>query len=90
MTAAIPARELQFSPLGGRVTQQGISVVVHIYRFADSPDDPWQLEVVDHEGGSTVWDETFPTDDDALAAFAQAVQEDGIGAFARLDAETKH
>lgn len=90
MAAAIPDRELQFSPLGGRVTQQGITVIVFIYRFADVPNDPWQLEVVDHDGGSTVWDETFTTDDDALAAFAQAVQENGIGAFAELEANKKH
>lgn len=65
MAAAIPDRELQFSPLGGRVTQKGISAVVHIYRSADAPNDPWQLEVVDHEGGSTVSDETFATDNDS-------------------------
>ena len=31
-----PDREIEFSPLGGRVTRDGCSVQVHIHRFADT------------------------------------------------------
>ncbi|MBD0272417.1 MAG: YecA family protein, partial [Acetobacteraceae bacterium] len=48
------------SPLERRVTERGISVEVLIYR--GEADAGWILEVVDHAGGSTVWDDAFPTD----------------------------
>lgn len=81
-------RELEFSPLSGRVTDKGITVDVKIYRFAE-PDERWQLEVVDHEGGSTVWDDLFPTDQDAYREFYQTIEQSGIGSF--LDSsETRH
>jgi hypothetical protein len=57
-----------------------VTVDVKIYRFADT-DDPWQLEVVGREGGSTVWDELFRTAKDAHRAFNCAVDEDGIASF---------
>ena len=77
---AIGDPELMFSPLCGCVTYDGITLDVKIYRFA-SPDEPWQLEVIDHEGGSTTWDELFATDQDAYLAFDQAVEADGIRSF---------
>jgi hypothetical protein len=48
---AVPDRELEFSPLSGWMTRDGVTVQVHIYRFADT-DEGWTLEVVDHEDGS--------------------------------------
>uniref|UniRef100_UPI00226A2C91 hypothetical protein n=1 Tax=unclassified Methylobacterium TaxID=2615210 RepID=UPI00226A2C91 len=67
--------------LGGRITRDGCTVQVHIYRFAGT-DDEWTLEVVDHEGGHTVWKETFSDDQEAYEAFERAVAEDGIRSFA--------
>lgn len=85
--ATIPDREIEFSPLGGRVTRDGCTVQVHIYRFAKSNDE-WTLEVVDHDDGHTVWEDTFPDDQEAYEAFEQALKEDGIRSF--VDEPVKH
>ena len=45
-------------------TRDGITIKIDIYRGAD--DAEWMLEVVDEEGGSTVWDDTFKTDQAAF------------------------
>ncbi|WP_267428670.1 hypothetical protein [Methylobacterium sp. GC_Met_2] len=83
----IPVREIEFSPLGGRVSREGCTVQIHIYRFAGS-DDEWTLEVVDHDDGHTVWENTFSTDQEAYEAFEQALNEDGIRSF--VDEPVKH
>ena len=49
--------KLVFSTLSNRVTRDGITVDVQIYRGKD--EEGWLLEVVDHLGGSTVWDDRF-------------------------------
>ncbi|CAO4157144.1 hypothetical protein [Methylorubrum extorquens] len=85
---AVSDRELEFSPLSGRVTRDGVTVQVHIYRFADT-DEGWTLEVVDHEDGSTVWEGFFDTDVEAYEAFEQCIREDGIRTFTE-DAPTRH
>ncbi|WP_455975516.1 hypothetical protein [Methylorubrum populi] len=47
------------------------------------------LEIVDHEDGSTVWDEQFATHADVYEAFELVVWEDGIRTFTE-DAPTRH
>ncbi len=42
-----------------------MTVEVLIYRGKD--DEGWMLEVVDQEGGSTVWEDWFSTEEEALA-----------------------
>ena len=86
--ATIPNREIEDSPLGGSIECADCTVQVHIYRFAET-DDKWTLEVVDHEGASTVWDETFTSDHDAYEAFEQAVVKHGIRSFAE-DEPVRH
>jgi hypothetical protein len=76
----IPDRELEHSPLSGLFAREGITVEVQIYRFAGTS-DAWVLEVVDQEGGSTVWTESFFTDQAAHKAFLRAVEEDGMRQF---------
>ena len=73
-------REFEHSPLSGRFTQDGITVEVKIYRFVGDVGD-WALEVIDHDDGSTVWNELFPTDAAAFEAFKLAVEEDGMASF---------
>lgn len=85
---AIPDREIESSALGGPISRDGFTVTLHIYRFAGT-DDEWTLEVIDHEGGSTVWDELFDDDQDAYEAFERAVAEDGIQSFAE-DEPARH
>jgi hypothetical protein len=45
--------EIENSPLCGAVSRDGFTVRVEIYRLVEG-DKSWTLEVVDHEGGSTV------------------------------------
>ena len=86
---AIEDRELEYSPLSGIVTRDGISVDVQIYRFAGA-DEPWQLEVIDHEGGSTVWDYRFASDKHAYRAFNAAVVSEGIRSFVNAQGKLLH
>lgn len=74
MTDEKPNRE--FSDLTGRATQDGVTVTVNVYRFAGTQ-GPWTLEVIDQTGWSTVWSDTFASDEDALDAFTDAVEEGG-------------
>ncbi len=67
------------SGLSGIVIEQGITVIVNIIRLED--ERGWSLEVENERGTSTVWDETFPTDDAAYAAFRQTVDEEGMRVF---------
>jgi hypothetical protein len=69
--------EIEISPLSGLVTQDGITVSVEIYRVRNSTNG-WSLEVVDAERTSTVWDETFATDQDAYREFQRALESEGL------------
>jgi hypothetical protein len=72
--------ELEFSPLCGSVTRDGVSVRVEIYRLAER-DEGWSLEVIDEDDASTVWDDTFATDHEAYAEFARTLELEGIRSF---------
>ena len=73
--------EIESSRLSQSVSRDGITVRVEIYRLAGR-DESWSLEVVDQEGGSTVWDETFAKDQDAYAEFNRTLETEGIRSFA--------
>ncbi len=68
------------SPLERRISERGVSVEVLIYRGED--DAGWILEVVDHTGGSTVWDEAFVTDRAAFDEALRTIEREGISCFA--------
>ena len=63
------------SPLNQSIDSNGVSIMVEIYKG-----DPgkWILEVVDQYGNSTVWDDQFPSDHDALAEVKRVILEEGI------------
>lgn len=65
----------RFSKLCQSVTRDGKTVQVDIY--ADG-DDGWLLEVVDHHGNSTVWDDSFSNEREALDTVLNAIDEEGI------------
>ncbi|WP_019905945.1 hypothetical protein [Methylobacterium sp. 77] len=67
---------MEFSDLTGRATQDGITVTVNVYRPVGTH-GPWTLEVIDQTGWSTILSETFASDEDALDAFTDAVEEGG-------------
>jgi hypothetical protein len=72
--------EIEYSPLCEEVAQDGLTVRVQIYRLKTG-NNGWLLEVVDHENASTVWDDLFATDHEALAEFSRTLEEEGIQSF---------
>jgi hypothetical protein len=74
-------REFEHSPLSGTFSRGGEAVNVEIYRYAGTQ-DPWRLGVIDlSSGGSTVWQETFATDQEADDAFTAMVDASGLAPF---------
>jgi uncharacterized protein len=53
-------------------------VRIQIYRCSNTQ---WSLEVVDERGTSTVWDDLFETDKQALEEAFMAIETEGIGCF---------
>jgi hypothetical protein len=76
------------SALSRRVTVEGVSVEVQIYRR--EPDTDWILEVIDHEGASTVFDDRFESDRAALEAAMRVIQDEGIRTFVDDRSGTLH
>jgi hypothetical protein len=72
--------EIEYSPLCEEVTRDGLKVRVQIYRLKVG-DSGWSLEVIDQENASTVWDNLFATDHEALAEFYQTIEAEGIQSF---------
>ena len=68
------------SSLERRITRDGVSLDVQVYRGKDQAG--WLLEIVDHLGGSTVWEDTFPSDEAALAEAMETIDRDGAASFA--------
>jgi len=73
--------EIMHSPLSKEFTRDGMTVRVNIFR--GETDDGWLLEVVDQENASTVWDEKFETDQEALDQFLSTIEKEGIASFLR-------
>ena len=76
------------SPLSQILKEDNEQIEVLIYRL---PDSDWTLEVVNQNGTSTVWDETFPSDQEALSVALDGIKAaGGIKAFSELsDIEAK-
>jgi hypothetical protein len=72
--------EIEYSPLCEEVTRDGLTVRVQIYRLKTG-NEGWSLEVVDHEDASTVWEDLFETDHEALAEFSRTLEAEGIQSF---------
>lgn len=66
------------SPLNQTYAVNGRSVEIRIYRM---PNTAWTLEVVDDQNNSTVWDEEFATDQEALDTAMADINAEGIEAF---------
>jgi len=71
-------KDLIDSALNQKYTKNGKSVEIHIYRM---PNTSWILEVVDTYGNSTVFDDEFATDKDALSYVIEEIERDGIEGF---------
>jgi hypothetical protein len=62
--------EIEFSPLSGSVTHDGVTLLVRIQRIAGGE---WSLEVIDEDGVSTVWRNNFETDKGAFDEYRRTV-----------------
>jgi hypothetical protein len=71
--------ELIQSPLNQTITRDGHTLQVDISRLEEEVD--WLLEVINEDGTSHVWDDRFATDQAALDAVHEAIDEEGIAAF---------
>ena len=72
--------KLEHSDFSGEFTDDGVTVLVDIFRAAGSSDG-WSMEVIDQEEGLTVWEDPFPTDKEAFEEFLATVERDGIHSF---------
>ena len=59
-------------------TKDGKSIEIEIYRM---PDTGWNVQVVDTFGNSTVWDDEFESDKEALQFVLAEIERDGIDEF---------
>ncbi len=73
--------EIINSSLERKITMKDITVEIFIYRGAQ--DSVWILEVQDQGGGSTVWDDRFPTEQAALDEAMRTIETDGNESFAQ-------
>jgi len=76
------------SPLSREINGDGTKIQVDIYRGEN--DSGWILEVIDEENASTVWDEPFDTDREALDAVLEVIEKDGIRSFLEGESEEMH
>ncbi len=75
------------SPLSQAVERDGRSVQVDIY--ADGKGG-WLLEVIDEFGNSSVWDQSFATEQDALDEALRTIREEGIESLIGFDGSVAH
>src|ERR1019366_3837222 len=66
------------SPLEQSLTRDGKTIQIGIYQDVEGS---WILEVVDKHWNSTVWDEPFQTDREALDEALKTIDEEGIDSF---------
>jgi hypothetical protein len=67
------------SPLSQELFSGSQAARVEIYKLEG--EHRWCLEVVDEYNNSTVWDDTFEPDSDALNEAQRIIQDDGICAL---------
>jgi len=70
--------EVKMSPLCQSVTRDDRTVQVDIYEDGAGG---WLLEVVDEYNNSTVWDDPFKTDQEALDEAFDTIEKEGIGSL---------
>ena len=75
---------LEHSEFAGEFEDEGITVLVDIFRPAGTNGD-WTLEVISQTEVVTSWEETFATDKDAWEEFLATAERDGLKSF--LDEE---
>ncbi|MNS07477.1 hypothetical protein D3C72_389190 [compost metagenome] len=67
------------SEFSGRYTENGITVVVEIFRPSGS--DDWRMEVTSLEDQLTEWNESFASAHEAWEEFIYVVSTEGLSVF---------
>ncbi len=80
---------LEHSEFSGEFEDEGITVLVDIFRPAGTNGD-WTMEVVSQNEDVTSWDEPFATDKDAWEEFLATVEAEGIGTFLENEGPVIH
>ncbi|TCA05555.1 hypothetical protein [Rhizobium leguminosarum] len=81
--------KLEHSELAGEFTDDGITVLVDIFRTSGSNED-WTMEVVTQAEDLIRWDEPFAPDRDAFDEFLAVVARDGIRSFLEDEEPSVH
>ena len=81
--------KLEHSELAGEFTEDGITVLVDIFRTSGSNED-WTMEVVTQAEDLIRWDEPFATDREAFDEFLAVVAKDGIRSFLEDEEPSVH
>lgn len=68
----------QDSPLSRSFSNGDVTVSIDIYGDGEGS---WLLEIVDANNNTTVWEDVFDTDAEALQEALDALKEEGVGAF---------
>jgi hypothetical protein len=79
--------DVKLSPLCQSVTRDGKMVQIDIYEDGAGG---WILEVVDEYNNSTVWDDPFKTDQDALDEAFNAIETEGIESLIGEETDSPH
>ncbi len=70
--------EVKMSPLSQAISSGGMTVRVDIYEGGSGK---WILEIVDEYNNSTVWDDTFESDSEALTEAKKTILEEGVSSL---------
>jgi hypothetical protein len=81
--------KLEHSEFAGEFEDEGVTVLVDIFRPAGTNGD-WTLEVISQTEVVTTWDENFATDKDAWEEFLATAERDGLESFLEEDEPSVH
>ena len=76
--------QLEHSEFAGEFEDEGVSVLVDIFREAGTNGD-WTLEVISQTEIVTTWEENFETDQAAWEEFLATAERDGLKSFLEED-----
>jgi hypothetical protein len=66
------------SDITKEIEKDGSKVKIEVYK---ADEGGWILEIVDEQWNSTVWDDLFPSAEEAFDAGIRAIEEEGIESF---------
>ncbi len=86
MPKKIKEPKLEHSDFSGEFEDDGVTVLVDIFRPAGTNGD-WTLEVISQTEVVTTWEDGFATDQDAWEEFLATAERDGVKSFLEDDDE---